>query len=79
MIGEGTKIFWKYQLAVWLSIQNFYLHFTKLTHKCECFGHIVDPCVCLKHDFYLSRYLKPIGRSCLGKHIGSDLGLYWLP
>jgi len=23
MIGEGTKMFWKYQLAVWLSMQNF--------------------------------------------------------
>ena len=43
-IGEGTKMFWKYQLAVWLSIQNFYSHFTKVTRKCECFGRIVEPC-----------------------------------
>jgi len=35
-IGEGMKMFWKYQLAVWLSIQNFYSHLTKVTHKCEC-------------------------------------------
>ena len=27
-IGEGTKMFWKYQLSVWLSIQNLYWHFT---------------------------------------------------
>ena len=42
-IGEGMKMFLKYQLAIWLSIQNVYLHFTKVTHKCECFGHIVEP------------------------------------
>jgi len=42
-IGEGTKMFWKYQLAVWLSIQNFYSHFTKVTRKCMCFGRIVEP------------------------------------
>ena len=43
-IGEGRKMFRIYQLAVWLSIQNFYLHFAKVTRKCECFGHIVEPC-----------------------------------
>jgi hypothetical protein len=44
-IGEGTKMYWKYQLTIWLSIQNFYSHFTKVTRKCECFGHIVEPWV----------------------------------
>ena len=44
-IGDGMKMFRKYQLAVWRSIQNFYLHFTKVTCKCECFSHIVEPCV----------------------------------
>ena len=43
------QIFWKYQLAVLLSIHNFYLHFTKVTRKCECFDHIVEPCV---YKFY---------------------------
>jgi CDP-diglyceride synthetase len=33
-----------YQLADWLSIQNFNLHFTKVTRKC-----IVEPCVFI-HD-----------------------------
>ena len=42
-IDEGTKMFWKYQLAVWLSIQNSYSHFTKVTRKCKCFGRIVEP------------------------------------
>jgi hypothetical protein len=28
-------MFWKYQLAVWLSIQNSYSHFTKVTRKCK--------------------------------------------
>jgi hypothetical protein len=37
MIGDGMKMFRKYQLAIWLSIQNFCSHFTKVTHKCECF------------------------------------------
>jgi len=41
-IGEGMKMFRKYQLAVWLSIQNFYSHFTKVTRKCESFGRIVE-------------------------------------
>jgi hypothetical protein len=35
MIGEGMKILRIYKLAVWLSIQNFYLHFTKVTRKCK--------------------------------------------
>ena len=39
------KIFQKYQLTIWLSIQNFHSHFTKITHKCEYFGRIVEPCV----------------------------------
>jgi hypothetical protein len=43
-IGEGMKMFRKYQLTVWLSIQHFYSHFTKVTRKCECFGRIVEPC-----------------------------------
>ena len=38
------KMFRKYQLAGWLSIRNFYSHFTKVTRKCECFGCIVEPC-----------------------------------
>ena len=42
-IGDGMKMFRKYQLAVWRSIQNFYSHFTKVTRKCECFSHIVEP------------------------------------
>jgi hypothetical protein len=41
-IGEETKMFWKYQLAVWLSMQNFYSHFTEVTRNCECFGRIVE-------------------------------------
>jgi hypothetical protein len=28
-IGDGMKMFRKYQLAIWLSIQNFYPHFAK--------------------------------------------------
>jgi hypothetical protein len=43
-IGDGMKMFRKYQLAIWRSIQNFYSHFTKVTHKCECFSRIVEPC-----------------------------------
>ena len=39
-IDEEMKMFQIYQLADWLSIQNFYLHFTKVTRKC-----IVEPCV----------------------------------
>ena len=42
-IGEGMKMFRKYQLADWLSIWNFYSHFIKVTRKCECFGRIVEP------------------------------------
>jgi hypothetical protein len=42
-ISDGMKMFRKYQLAVWWSIQNFYLHFTKVSRKCECFSHIVEP------------------------------------
>jgi hypothetical protein len=41
-IGEEMKMFRKYQLTVWLSIRNFYSHFTKVTRKCECFGRIVE-------------------------------------
>ena len=33
------KMFWKYQLVVWRSIQNFYSHFTKITRKCECLSY----------------------------------------
>ena len=44
MIDEGTKIFRIYKLAVWRSIQTFYSHFTKVTRKCGCFGHSVEPC-----------------------------------
>jgi len=44
MIGDGTKNFRKYQLAIWLSIQNFYSHFTKVTRKCECFGRNIEAC-----------------------------------
>jgi hypothetical protein len=40
-------MFRKYQLAIWLSIQNFYSHFTKLIRKCEYFGCIVEPCMTL--------------------------------
>ena len=51
------KMFRKYELAVWLSIQNLYSHFTKVTRKCECFGRIVKPCVTdkrHKHHFMKS-------------------------
>ena len=42
-IGEETKMFWEYQLAVFmLSMQNFYSHFTKVTRKCERFGRFVE-------------------------------------
>ena len=44
-IGEGMRMFRKYQLDIWLSIRNFYTHFTKVTRKCECFGRIVEPCI----------------------------------
>jgi len=44
-IGDGMKMFRKYQLAVWRSIQNFYSHFTKVTRKCEYFSRIVEPCI----------------------------------
>jgi hypothetical protein len=43
-IGEGMKMFGKYQFAIWLLIRNFYSHFEKVTHKCECFGRIVEHC-----------------------------------
>jgi len=43
-IGQGMKMFRKYQLAVWLSIQNFYSHITKVARNYECFGRIVEPC-----------------------------------
>jgi hypothetical protein len=43
-IDEEMKMFQIYQLADWLSIQNFNLHFTKVTRKC-----IVEPCVFI-HD-----------------------------
>ena len=36
-------MFRKYQLAAWLSTQNSYSHFTKVTRK--CFGRIVEPCI----------------------------------
>jgi hypothetical protein len=36
--------------TVWLSIHNFYLHFTKVTRKCECFGRIVEPCNSQKYE-----------------------------
>jgi hypothetical protein len=32
-IGDGMKMFQKYQLVVWRSIQNFYSHFTKVTRN----------------------------------------------
>ena len=38
-------MFRKYQLAIWLSMRNFYSRFTKVTRKCECFGRIVEPCI----------------------------------
>jgi hypothetical protein len=41
---DGMKMFWKYELAVWWSIQNIYSHFTKVTRKCKCFSRIVEPC-----------------------------------
>jgi hypothetical protein len=46
----GMKMFWKYELAVWWSIQNIYSHFTKVTRKCKCFSRIVEPCT----ELYLS-------------------------
>jgi hypothetical protein len=46
MIGDGTKIFWIYKLAVWLSIWNFYSHLTKVTRKCDCYGRIVVSWLC---------------------------------
>jgi hypothetical protein len=42
-IGDGMEMFWKYQLTVLRSIQNFYSHFTKVTRKCASFSHIVEP------------------------------------
>jgi len=57
-IGDGMKMFWKNQLAMWRSIQNIYSHFTKVTRKCECFSHIVEPWLqCWPpwwcHDYYI--------------------------
>ena len=55
---KNTKMFWKYQFAVWLSIQIFYSYFTKVTRKCKCFGRIVKPCFPLPTFFiFLQRYL----------------------
>ena len=34
---------WKCSENIWRSIHNFYLHFTKVTRKCECFSRIVEP------------------------------------
>ena len=51
-IGEEMKMFQKYQLANWLSMQNFYLHFTKVTRKC-----IVEPCVFI-HDLEIYNQFK---------------------
>ena len=45
------KKFRKYQLAIWLSIRNFYSHFTKVTRKCECFGRIVEPCIMISYTY----------------------------
>jgi hypothetical protein len=45
-IFERMKMFRKYQLAIWLSIQNFCSHFTKVTRKCKCFGRILEPWIC---------------------------------
>ena len=47
-IGEEMKMFQKYQLAVWLSIRNFYSHFTKGTRKCECFCSHCRPLLMLQ-------------------------------
>ena len=50
MIDDGKKNFRKYQLTIWLSIQNFYSHFAKVTRKCECFGRNVEPCIDSHYD-----------------------------
>ena len=55
------KMLRKYQLAVWLSIRNFYSHFTKVTLKCERFGRIVEPCKncnlnCGDHDWHIQLF-----------------------
>ena len=52
MIGDRTKNFRKYQLTVWISMQNFYSHFIKVTRKCECFGRNVEPC----NDYKIGMY-----------------------
>jgi hypothetical protein len=39
-IDNGMKMFWKYQLTVCRSIQNFYSHFTRVTRPCPAtFGN----------------------------------------
>ena len=53
-------MFWKYQLAVWLSMQNLYSHFAKVTRKCECFGRIVEPWFICQSSYilYINIHLK---------------------
>jgi hypothetical protein len=68
-IGDGMKMFRKYQLAAWRSIQNFYSNFTKVTCRCECFNCIVEPWNRRSFKIY-----HPI-RGCVG-HI---IYIYWSP
>ena len=73
----------KYQLAIWLSIRNFYSHFTKVTRKCECFGCIVEPCL---GDFKLTwlfgscELLPSLGFRCCRwhRHLWSSVNFYIL-
>jgi hypothetical protein len=41
-----------------LSIQNFYSHFTKVAHKCEYFGRIVEPCYLPLPTWIISLYIQ---------------------
>jgi hypothetical protein len=73
----------KYQLAIWLSIRNFYSDFTKVTRKCECFGCIVEPCL---GDFKLTwlfgscELLPSLGFRCCRwhRHLWSSVNFYIL-
>ena len=67
-IGEGTKIFWKYQLTVWLSIQNLYLHFTKVTRKWVFWSHCRALWCHNATFFVLHQHMELVSYSLCQKH-----------
>ena len=54
-------MFRKCQLVIWLSMRNFYSHFTKVTRKCECFGCILEPSIMISYTYHILgvKFLKP--------------------